>query len=75
MLYVVEIIRRPPGAMTKVMGEIRDCLDTHRVEPLAFRCSTNSESVMFRLEFSRENDAKTCGEALGGRFVAVGEAS
>ena len=57
------------------MGEIREWLDAHRFEPDAFRCSTDLEGVTFRLEFSRESEAKTCGEGLGGRFVALGDTS
>jgi hypothetical protein len=72
MLYVIEI-ERPPDTMTKIMGEIREWLDAHRVEPDACRFSTDSGSITFRLEFSREAEAVACMEGFGGRLLPIGE--
>jgi hypothetical protein len=71
-LYVVEI-ERPPGTMTKVMGEIREWLDAHRFEPAACRFSTDSGSLTFRLEFGRQSEATACVEGFGGRLLQIGE--
>ena len=71
MLYVVEV-RRDRASMTETMGKIREWLDGKRSEPDAFRCTTQVETVIFRLEFSAEGEAKACAEGFDGRLLPIG---
>ena len=66
MLHRVEI-QRAPGTMTRVMGEIREWLDAKRFEPDSFRCVTDSDAIIFRLEFKNESEAEACAQRFGGR--------
>jgi hypothetical protein len=68
MLYVVEIERHREH-LARVMSAIREWLDARRFEPEIFRCDSNEETVIFRLEFKAENEAIACADTFGGQRV------
>ena len=68
MLYRVEI-QRAPGTMTRVMGEIREWLDAKRFEPDSFRCVTDADGIVFRLEFRSESQAQACAQRFEARLA------
>jgi len=72
MLYVVEI-RRERDRLSEIMSAIREWLDGHRFEPDAFRCTTDEQSVMCRLEFKIESEARACAEAFRGQVTSIGD--
>jgi len=51
------------------MARVREWLDSQRFEPDAFRCTTNEYTVICRLEFKIESEAKGCAEAFSGTLV------
>jgi hypothetical protein len=55
MLFVVKIRRERENLATGMSG-IREWLDTQGFEPNVFRCVTDEESVIFRLEFKSESE-------------------
>ena len=71
MLYVVEI-RREREAFADVMSAIREWLDARRFEPDGFRCTTDEESVICRIEFKFENEARACADTFGGQLTSTG---
>jgi hypothetical protein len=73
VLYVVEIRRERPS-MTMTMSNIREWLDGQRFEPDAFRCTTDTDAVTFRLEFKSETEAKACARTFEGRLISLGPA-
>jgi hypothetical protein len=66
MLYVVEI-RRDREHLAQVMSAIREWLDAQKFEPDAFRCDQDGYSILCRLEFKIESEARACAEAFHGR--------
>jgi hypothetical protein len=74
MLYVVEL-RRERDELSAIMARIREWLDKQRLEPDAFRCTTDERSVTCRLEFKVESEAVACAAAFGGEIAAVGSNS
>jgi len=68
MLYIVEI-RRSHDELSTIMARVREWLDSQRFEPDAFRCTTNEHTVICRLEFKIESEAKACAEAFSGTLV------
>ena len=68
MLYIVEI-RRSHDELSTIMARVREWLDSQRFEPDAFRCTTNEHTVICRLEFKIESEAKGCAEAFSGTLV------
>jgi hypothetical protein len=71
MLYVVEI-RRDREHLAQVMSAIREWLDAQRVEPDAFRCDQDEETILCRLEFKLEREARACAEAFQGQVSSTG---
>lgn len=71
MLYVVEL-RREREELSTLMARVREWLDAQRIEPDAFRCTTDEQSVICRLEFKAENEALACSEAFGGEIAKLG---
>jgi hypothetical protein len=69
VLHTVEI-RRPLADMTRMMSAIREWLDDQRIEPDAFRSITQGETVVFRLDYKIENEAKACAERFAGRLIS-----
>jgi hypothetical protein len=69
VLHTVEI-RRPLADMTRMMSAIREWLDDQRFEPDAFRSTTKGESVVFRLDYKVESEAKACAEMFAGRLIS-----
>ena len=69
MLHRVEI-RRPLADMTRMMSAIREWLDDRRFEPDAFRSLTQGETVVFRLDYKVESEAKACAERFEGRLIS-----
>lgn len=74
MLYVVEL-RREREELSTIMARIREWLDSQRFEPDAFRCTTDEQSVICRLEFKIESEARACAEAFGGEITTLGSKS
>ena len=72
MLYVVEL-RGEREELSTIMARIREWLDSQRFEPDAFRCSTDDENVVCRLEFKIETEAAACAEVFGGEVRSIGE--
>jgi hypothetical protein len=71
MLYVVEI-RRDREHFAPVMSAIREWLDAQRVEPDAFRCDQDGDTILCRLEFKMEREARACAEAFQGEVSSTG---
>jgi hypothetical protein len=69
VLHTVEI-RRPLADMTMMMSAIREWLDDERFEPDAFRSITQGETVIFRLDYKVESEAKACAERFEGRVIS-----
>ena len=74
MLYVVEL-RREREELSTIMARIREWLDSHRVEPDAFRSITDEQGVTCRLEFKVESEAVACAKSFGGEVTALGPKS
>lgn len=74
MLYVVEI-RRDREYLAKAMSALREWLDTQRLEPDAFRCTTDDATLTFRVEFRSESKALACADAFGGQVSTIGDTS
>ena len=74
MLYAVEI-RRDREELSTIMARIREWLDSQRFEPDAFRCTTDEETVICRLEFKIESEALACAAAFGGDVWSIGDKS
>jgi hypothetical protein len=74
MLYVVEI-RRDREYLAKAMSALREWLDAQRLEPDAFRCTTDDATLRFRVEFKSESQALACADAFGGQVSTIGDAS
>src|SRR5215216_781606 len=72
MLYVVEILCDREH-LARVMSATREWLDAQRFEPDAFRCVTDEDSVVFRLEFKHESEAVACADAFGGQVSSMGD--
>jgi len=72
MLYVVEI-RREREQLSAIMASIREWLDNQRFEPDAFRCTTDEEGVMCRLEFKSDSEAAACAHAFDGDVRPLGD--
>ena len=72
MLYVVEI-RRERDRLSEAMSAIREWLDGNHVEPDAFRCTTDEQSLTCRLEFKIESEASACAQAFGGQVSSIGD--
>lgn len=68
MLYAVEI-RRDREHLANAMSAIREWLDTRRFEPDVFRCDTDAEHVIFRLEFKQESEAGACADTFRGQRI------
>jgi hypothetical protein len=68
MLYVVEI-RRDREHLAKAISAIREWLDARRSEPELFRCDTNDQTVIFRLEFKSESEAVAVAESFSGERI------
>ena len=66
MPHVVEV-RRIGGDIAGPMGEMRNWLDVHHVEPRLFRFSAAAQGVLFRLEFEVEGEAAAFANAFGGQ--------
>ena len=64
MLYVVEI-RREHHDLAKLMSGIREWLDSQRFDPQGFRCNTDPENLIVRLEFKSEPEALACAKVFG----------
>ena len=64
MLYVVEIRRERP--LAKVLSDLREWLDAKRFEPVAFRCLTEKDCIICRLEFQFESEAVACAAVFDG---------
>ena len=70
--------RREREHLANVMSEIREWLDARRLDPDAFRCDTDEQSVTFRLQFRRESEPTACAEAFQGKLrspPAAGQSS
>jgi hypothetical protein len=63
MLYVVEIRREHPD-LAKLMSGIREWLDAQRFDPQGFRCNTDQENLIVRLEFKSEAEALACAKGV-----------
>ena len=72
MLYIVEI--PADGDLTARMGQMRTWLDHLRYEPGAFRSSSAGGTVMFRVEFMVEAEARAFAQAFGGRVLGAAAA-
>lgn len=70
MLYVAEI-RRDREHLAQVMSAIREWLDAERFEPDAFRCDQDGHTVVCRLEFKFESEARACAAAFEGRVSSI----
>ena len=71
MLYVVEI-RRDWEGLTQLMSAVREWLDAQRFEPDAFRCDQDGETILCRLEFKLEREARACAETFQGQVSSTG---
>ena len=45
-------------------------VDDRRFEPDAFRSLTQGETVVFRLDYKVESEAKACAERFEGRLIS-----
>ena len=71
MLHVVEI-RRDREHLAQVMSAIREWLDAQRFEPDAFRCDQDGQTIVCRVEFKVESEARACADAFRGQLRSVG---
>ena len=71
MLYVVEIRRERP--LAKVLSDLREWLDAERFEPVTFRCTTENDCIICRLEFQFESEASACAAVFNGTVTQLGE--
>jgi hypothetical protein len=74
MLYVVKI-QRDREYLVNAMSALREWLDARRLEPDAFRCTTDEATLTFRVEFKSESQAVACADAFGGQVSTIGDAS
>ena len=68
MQYIVEIgveHRNLIGAM----AQMRTWFDHRRIEPDAFRHSSDRAEITFRVDFSAEAEASAFAQAFGGRLI------
>jgi hypothetical protein len=72
MSYVVEI-RRDREHLAQAMSAIREWLDAQRFEPDAFRCDQEGKSIVCRLEFKIETEARACAHAFHGQVGSIGD--
>ena len=72
MSYVVEI-RRDREQLAQVMSTVREWLDAQRFEPDAFRCDQEGKSIVCRLEFKLETEARACADAFHGQVGTTGD--
>jgi len=59
-------IEQPGQAFGEVMNEIRSWLDSHKVQPVAFRSDNASGNVAFDIRFAREQEARLFEQAFSG---------
>jgi len=72
MLYVVEI-EREREELSILMDRLREWLDERRFEPDAFRCTTEDERVICRLEFIVESEPIACAREFDGEVRSLGD--
>jgi hypothetical protein len=70
MSYVVEI-RRDRENLAEVMSAIREWLDAQRFEPDVFRCDQDEQTIVCRVEFKFESEARACANAFRGQLGSV----
>jgi hypothetical protein len=68
MSHIVEV-RRIGDDIAGPMGEMRNWLDVHQVEPRLFTFSAAARGVVFRLEFEAEGAARAFADAFGGQVL------
>ena len=51
------LIERPKQALAATMGDMRTWLDTHKVQPAAFKIAPTEGNVAFHVQFREENHA------------------
>jgi hypothetical protein len=56
------------------MGQMRTWLDHLRYQPGAFRSSSAGGTIMFRVEFMVEAEARAFAQAFGGRVLGAAAA-
>jgi outer membrane lipoprotein-sorting protein len=50
-------VERPKQALAATMGDMRTWLDTHKVQPAAFKIAPTEGNVAFHVQFREENHA------------------
>lgn len=50
-------VEKPRQSLAETMGEMRSWLDTHKVQPAAFKVATTSTGVAFEVSFQEEYHA------------------
>ena len=69
-MFSVEISTSDEGAaLADSMKKMRDWLDRHRIEPAVFRYGTTPPGLVFRVEFSGDEQAIAFAEAFGGHLI------
>ena len=53
------------------MREMRTWLDNRRLEPCAFRCVSNGQSVLIRVDFEEPGEASAFAQQFSGRMLAT----
>jgi len=65
MLHIVEI-RHIGSDLPAAMAELRDWLQQHQIEPVAFEHSAGGPGITFRVHFSERNEAVDFAETFHG---------
>jgi hypothetical protein len=59
--------------LAKVLSDLREWLDAERFEPVTFRCTTENDCIICRLEFQFESEAAACAAVFNGTVTALGK--
>jgi signal transduction histidine kinase len=66
-------VEKPEGALGEVMNEIRSWLDSHNIQPTAFRTDKVSRGALaFDICFAGEHEARLFEQAFSTRLIASG---
>jgi hypothetical protein len=65
-------VEKPEGEFGEAMNEIRSWLDSHNIQPIAFRPEKASGVLAFDIRFPREHEARLFEQAFPTRLIVNG---
>ena len=68
-MFLVEIRIPHEDRLSKEMSMMRTWLDNQKYEPIAFRYSLSEGGILFKVEFSLQDDALAFASAFGGELI------